>query len=1001
MGTKLRAFIIVVIVAMGLSTAAVGQARESTDSSTIGPYTEILIPLGDLPELNEDLAYHPLIDSGTFSLVTNENLAPENAGARIQVLYVLEDPRDVPLARYASNDGSDVVLPNASLINQNLKTINVYVRVKAPLHKAATDSILTSESTALNWPALYVVPLSFELEGISTYPCAPVEYADGTSPYKLPDEIDGGEAVREDGLYDPAAYAPPKPWYFNEDPLLKPGEVREGWVSCLAPDLPLEQLQVKYRHTMIPEPEIVFAEKDRPLGGPYPELSELDVIGLTNNDLPQTIGECAEMDYCLEGSGVTLDQCKYAAQEAGLEQGLCVQGILDLTDSEGEGIINLNSTDPEAEISEARVFYTIEHEDLTQKSYLLWNYTIARSFPVSLIRLEDVPLTFLKINSNIMDNDIIRGKGSVTFYDPMIDYNASDVYDPQRDHTWGAHDDVVHDYALFSRVVVKPDNLSREDLEGYKLNVIGAKIDALVEQEGIILSGSNQNLVNNDYFVQSSDPFEGIIYVGIGEVSEPFSHEGYGPLRPGTALINIYPVYDGDQTQPTRHSFHPVNVISIFRPGLVAETNMCDVVDCVEYWDEDDEYRDVTKPPRSIPVMCAGEWANNIIVDDLQVVKFMEYIGEPWGLGGGRGATLHWDHVTLFDAPSHVFLYDIRIMGGATPWWINTKSFDPLGYIYGHTVDMETGWPTHNDVVAIPYYSIIENDLSKGFLARGSSYPGIIIPEKSGWMGEIIDQKVLAFSSVDSYDDGENYKRLNKENTGFLLLEEGPMWIQGCQRELVSALSSQALYAPEDIILPPFTNGIPHSMNSLLPGLTYPKGLSVVDGKVYSMGEYGDTYTFDKYSDISHFKFTVQDVGIIRGKPDRSVVYVPTEDKFYPAEEFPNWNNELFFANNNAFVIPPDTTYVEIRVGVDYLEISEGLYCGIDDEDLQLVYPGYLPINGVIETKPGVPKICRDDDFSFRMAFLFPSLDFELEKMLFSIRGGAQKPWNFWRLVDN
>ena len=109
----------------------------------------------------------------------------------------------------------------------------------------------------------------------------------------------------------------------------------------------------------------------------------------------------------------------------------------------------------------------------------------------------------------------------------------------------------------------------------------------------------------------------------------------------------------------------------------------------------------------------------------------------------------------------------------------------------------------------------------------------------------------------------------------------------------------------------------------------------------------------------------------------------------------------LFFAKNNAFVIPPDTTYVEIVVGVDRLEISEGSYCGIDDEDLQLVYPGYLPINGIIETKPGVPKICKEDDSSFRILFLFPSLDFKLEKMLFSIRGGPQKPWNFWRLIDN
>ena len=67
------------------SKSVTESSAKAAGNSPIGPYTEILIPFGDLPALNEDLAYHPVIDQ-------------YESGATLQVMYVLEDPRDVPMA---------------------------------------------------------------------------------------------------------------------------------------------------------------------------------------------------------------------------------------------------------------------------------------------------------------------------------------------------------------------------------------------------------------------------------------------------------------------------------------------------------------------------------------------------------------------------------------------------------------------------------------------------------------------------------------------------------------------------------------------------------------------------------------------------------------------------------------------------------------------------------------------------------------------------------------
>lgn len=277
METKLKViitFVVLSICALGeLLLSPIRSAR--ADSPIIGPYTEIQLPLEDLPALNENLAYHPIIDQ-------------YESGATLQIMYVLEDPREVPLARYAYfTEDEGVIAPNdlpsmidrpeytqemEEILSQNPRTINVYVRAMAPADQSVPDPLfgdlerLDSEGNGFirpynpNRPALVVY---FPGSG-HPLNCAVPEYINGPEPYHLPPEISGGNAVGSDGLYDPNAFAPPLPWYDNQDTMLAPGEIREGWISCLAPDVPVENILIQALYSYTPEPE------STPTPGPSP-----------------------------------------------------------------------------------------------------------------------------------------------------------------------------------------------------------------------------------------------------------------------------------------------------------------------------------------------------------------------------------------------------------------------------------------------------------------------------------------------------------------------------------------------------------------------------------------------------------------------------------------------------------------------------------------------------------------------------------------------------------
>ncbi len=202
-------------------------STKAAGNSPVGPYTEIQLPLEDLPSLNENLAFHPVIDQPYTEVVSVSEYSEENdyyigwreteyteRGATLQVIYMLEGPRNVPASRFAYRSliSDNVVIPN----NYNPKVVNVYVRVEAPKDRSMHDPIFGGYYKDLplgSTPALYVSagnpsgnPATGSPDLVS---CAMPEYANGTGLYSLPSGIEGGQAVNKDGLYDPQAFALP------------------------------------------------------------------------------------------------------------------------------------------------------------------------------------------------------------------------------------------------------------------------------------------------------------------------------------------------------------------------------------------------------------------------------------------------------------------------------------------------------------------------------------------------------------------------------------------------------------------------------------------------------------------------------------------------------------------------------------------------------------------------------------------------------------------------
>ena len=231
----------------GSKTASVAtnavSTREENGAETMGPYDVAELPLVIVPAPDPEEVFNPRRGGGD----------PGFGGEPyVQILRVLKDPREVPLERslYYGQPGKDVIVhPDAERISerfagQSQAAVAVYVRVTGfdvPENYAMNDPFYVTDPEQEGgfaeawspWSELKVA----DPEGGISLPCAPQTFGGSSKPYVIPDT---GEE------FDPDTYAPPKPWYDAKSRRIEVDEVREGWLICLAPDIPVEQVRIEW-----------------------------------------------------------------------------------------------------------------------------------------------------------------------------------------------------------------------------------------------------------------------------------------------------------------------------------------------------------------------------------------------------------------------------------------------------------------------------------------------------------------------------------------------------------------------------------------------------------------------------------------------------------------------------------------------------------------------------------------------------------------------------------
>lgn len=934
-----------------LGNSAVQESRNvlaSTDDPPgIGPYTEIQLPLEDLPALNENLAFHPVIDSYP-------------GGATLQVMYVLEDPRDVPMARFAYNSKNfGVVAPinrpasgagspeydalSAELQSYSPKTINVYVRVQAPDDQKVSDPLLAAQNinhdegyfTGHRYnedrPALFTIPIFSDLEEFSLFPCSATEYADGTSPYPLPAEIDGGDAVGKDGLYDPQAYAPPQPWYYSSNEMLEPGEVREGWISCMAPDMPLEELQIRAWYHFVHPPE------PTPTPGPSP-------TPWPTSD-PENVCPVVE----------SLDDplCE--------EAGCCIVSLIEI-DPTTEALLNATPDIALQATYEAERY--LPRDDIGER--IAWSYANVKRVPEDGIRMDNVSLVFTNEKGEEK-----TAQGSVIFRDPKV------MRIEKEDVSYTGYD-----FKFIASFEFVTEALTEDELQEFSLDSVGAYIEMFdgpvapfVNTSYGEFSGKYKYSLQSNYDTYGAklwvNNITGYIYTWLNNDNDrtlgyQIYEEQKMPVRPDL-WFSIVPA-DKDITSVP--FLFPAKGINIYNRSLESKTSMCDFVDCLDVKDPKDERAVV----RTVPMLCAGEWANNFIIDGLDIQK-TEYIMEPYGLRGFHSTPKLHQISGFSDKYDRTWLYGGRIVGGLAPWWINPGN-KYGNNLYGQILDMNTGLYIGDQALTLPYFQ----EFDQGFFVSLFRHS-----QDSGWIGGIVDEKLLIYGIVRE----RNY---TGENTGYLFLDEGPIWTTSCQRELMQELTSQDQYAPSVVDISIYTEEVEHWMTTTMEGMNYPVSKPIVSGKILSFGEAG--------TPLAGYAITLKEVKLVPGKYNEPVVYAVSEDRLYPATKTVNFNNEIFFDRVGAIVIPPDSTLVAIKFEADLLTEEDPPQCKLDGGDFQLSYPGYYPISSAPPYGLVRGWSCRGEDYQSWLYFRFPSLEIEMENMLLAAHGTSGETWNFWSLVD-
>jgi len=316
-----------------------------------------------------------------------------------------------------------------------------------------------------------------------------------------------------------------------------------------------------------------------------------------------------------------------------------------------------------------------------------WTYSVVKSVPEDGIRLDDVSLTFINEKGEKK-----TAQGSMIFHDPKI-VRSGDGY---------------RYYAFMSRVEVEPAGFSEEDLQGYTLSEAGAYVGVFVEHADTFLSWQSpldRNMLVDVGFVQPDNPYAGFLFSRINETSFIWNanKNTLSSSLPGIATIRIHPLQEKADPSSRAKDIYLARAEGVFYHDFESSTNMCEFVDCLNVKDPKDE-RAVF---RTVPILCAGEWANNFIVDDLDIKK-TEYIGEPYGLRSMSSPYLHWTS-GFSDRDFRTWLYAGRIMGGVTPWWSkDIKNNKDIRNLDGYIVDLRSGLFLEERTLTLPYYQEID-----------------------------------------------------------------------------------------------------------------------------------------------------------------------------------------------------------------------------------------------------------------------------------------------------
>jgi hypothetical protein len=277
----LLAFTALLAAGCGRPVGGVPSGVDSVDlteapEAEIGPYDSIELPLESVPEPPAEVIFHP-------------EFQDPGSGAFVQVLRVLEDPRDIPLEwwLYFMSSGQGATLhPDAEawrdrLEEEETSSLAVYVKVRAASNRRVRDPFSLSDDVnddlSRIWSPLEVADPRSEQD----LPCIPHRNAAGRETFTATD-IDPG--------LDPQAYSPPLPWYTSEDQYLDPGEIREGWLLCLSA-VPAEEVRLEWRARLedakVDEVTVAWANLHSMPVGEWHLLPDMTVVAWNMGDWEQ------------------------------------------------------------------------------------------------------------------------------------------------------------------------------------------------------------------------------------------------------------------------------------------------------------------------------------------------------------------------------------------------------------------------------------------------------------------------------------------------------------------------------------------------------------------------------------------------------------------------------------------------------------------------------------------------------------------------------------------